>query len=67
MKIRVIKSKVILMANCNNLKLSGIEEKDVLLTKRQYANTTDASSTTSILNFAYGYEDEIFKKFEDGR
>ena len=35
-------------ANCSKLKLPGLDERDVRLSKRQYVNTTAASSTTAI-------------------
>ena len=36
------------MANCIKLKLPGLGERDVQLTKRQYANTNTTTSTTAI-------------------
>ena len=36
------------MANCIKLKLLGLYERNVLLTKRQYINTTAGSNTTAI-------------------
>ena len=41
-------SNFIAMANCIKLKLPGLDARDVLLTKRQYGNTTAASSATTI-------------------
>jgi hypothetical protein len=36
------------MASYIKLKLSGLEERDVILTKTQYVNTTAATRTTDI-------------------
>ena len=36
------------MVNSIKLKLPGLDERDVLLTNRQYGNTTAASSTAPI-------------------
>ena len=41
-------SNVITMANCIKLKLLGLDERDVQLTKRQYFNTTAATSTSAV-------------------
>ena len=51
MKYRLSKehiSSVIAMAICIKLKLPGLNEKDVLLTQRQYVSRTAATSSTSI-------------------
>jgi hypothetical protein len=37
------------MANCIRLILSGLVERDIQLTKRQYFNTTVATSTSGLL------------------
>ena len=41
-------SNVVAMGNCMKLKLPGLDERDVLLTKRQIRNTAAASNTTAI-------------------
>ena len=38
----------LLWANCIQLKLPGLDERDVLLTKRQYVNITTVTSTTAV-------------------
>ena len=41
-------SNVTTTANCIKLKLLGLDERDILLTKRQYVNTTAVTRTTAI-------------------
>ena len=41
-------SNVIVTANCIKLELAELDERDVLLTERQYVNTTSATSTSAI-------------------